>query len=584
MACARHAKWFRPNKEPMEPEDLIRIAHSEQPADLLLKNARLVNVYSSEIYPTDIAIAGEQVAALGSGYQARQILDLEGRYVCPGLIDAHVHIESSMVPPREFARVVLPHGVTTVISDPHEIANVLGLEGIRFMLQDAKYGPLSMFVDAPSCVPASHLETSGSQLEFYDLATLLGNPWVIGLGEVMNYPGVIHADRRVLQKIQAFNGKVIDGHAPGVSGQDLNAYCAAGIGSDHECTTLDEALAKLRLGMTIFIREATNARNLEPLLGLFRPEFVSRICLCTDDRHPNDLIDEGSIDHIIRSAVAQGVPPVLAIRAGTLNPAEYFRLRDRGAIAPGKRADLVVFSDLNDLRPEQVYRGGRLAAQDGRMLPWEQPQKGTKARGTINVRWETLGFRIPAAGKRVRVIGLIPNQLVTESRVLVASLADGCAVADPQRDLAKLAVVERHFGTGRIGLGFIQGLGLKEGALAGTVAHDHHNIVAAGMDDKSMEIAVREIANMQGGMVVAGPEGVRARLPLPIAGLMSDQPLAVVRSQYDQLEASTLSLGSTMHDPFMALSFMALTVIPSLKLTDLGLVDVDKFELTSLFV
>ena len=568
----------------MDPEDLIRIAHGERPADLLLKNARLINVYTGEIYPTQIAIAGEQVAAVGEGYEAAETLDLEGRYVCPGFIDAHVHIESSMVPPREFARIVIPHGVTTVISDPHEIANVLGLEGIRFMLQDAKYGPLSMFVDAPSCVPASHMETSGSQLEFYDLATLLANPWVIGLGEVMNYPAVIHADRRVLQKIQAFNGKVIDGHAPGVNGADLNAYCAAGIGSDHECISLDEALVKLRLGMTIFVREASNAHNLEPLLGLFKPEFASRICLCTDDRHPNDLVDEGSIDAMIRGAIAHGVSPMLAIRAATLNAAEYFRLRDRGAIAPGKRADLVVFSDLANLRPELVYRGGRLAAQNGKMLPWEQPVKGTKARGTINVRWDRLGFRIPAAGARMRVIGMTPDNLVTDTRFLEPLVQDGCAVADPTRDLAKLAVVERHFGTGHVGLGFIQGLGLKAGALAGTVAHDHHNIVVAGMDDESMALAVREIASMQGGMVVVGSGRVQASLPLPIAGLMSDQPLQVVRSQYDQLTAAAFALGCTYHDPFMALSFMALSVIPHLKLTDLGLVDVDKFELTSLFV
>lgn len=568
----------------MEPEELVRIAHGEQPADLLLQNARLVNVYSGEIYLTDIAIAGEQVAALGPGYQGKETLDLDGRYVCPGLIDAHVHIESSMVPPREFARVVLPHGVTTVISDPHEIANVLGLEGIRFMLQDAKYGPLSMFVDAPSCVPASHMETSGSQLEFYDLATLLGNTWVIGLGEVMNYPGVINGDRRVLQKIQAFNGKIIDGHAPGVSGLDLNAYCAAGIGSDHECTTLEEALEKLRLGMTIFIREATNAHNLNPLLALFQTQFATRICLCTDDRHPADLIDEGSIDHIIRGAVARGVPPVMAIRAGTLNPAEYFRMYDRGAVAPGKRADLVVFSDLHDFRPEQVYRGGRLAARDGKMMPWEQPFKALKARGTINVRSDALNFSIPAAGSKIRVIGMTPKQLGTENRVLDAAIVGGCAVADPARDLAKIAVVERHFGSGRMGLGFIQGLGLKTGAIAATVAHDHHNIVVAGMEDESLELAVREIVNMQGGMVVVGPGGVLARLPLAIAGLMSDQPIGVVRAQYDLLAEAAGKLGSALHDPFMALSFMALSVIPSLKITDLGLVDVDKFELTDLFV
>jgi adenine deaminase len=568
----------------MDPEELIRIARGDQPADILLQNARLINVYSGEIYLTDIVIAGEKVAALGQGYQAKETVDLEGRYVCPGFIDAHVHIESSMVPPREFARVVLPHGVTTVISDPHEIANVLGLEGIRFMLQDAKYGPMSMFVDAPSCVPATNLDTSGSQLEFYDLATLLGNEWVIGLGEVMNYPGVIQGDRRILQKIQAFQGKIIDGHAPGVSGKDLNAYCAAGIGSDHECITLDEGLAKLRLGMTIFIREATNAHNLEPLLGLLKPEYASRICFCTDDRHPADLVDEGSIDHMIRYAIARGIPPLLAIRAGTLNPAEYFRLHDRGAIAPGKRADLVIFSNLEDLRPEQVFRGGKLITRGGQIIPWEQPRHNTKTRGTINVKLESLNFNIPARGGYLHVIGMIPNQLVTENRVEEATIVDGYAVADPLRGLAKLAVLERHFGTGQVGLGFIHGLGLKAGAIACTVAHDNHNIVVAGMDDDCMLEAVREIINMQGGMVVVGPNGACARLPLPIAGLMSDKPIALVREQYDQLATVAINLGSTLHDPFMALSFMALSVIPRLKLTHLGLVDVDKFELIDLFV
>jgi adenine deaminase len=568
----------------MDIRELIRIARNEQPADLLLKNARLVNVLSGEIYLTDIVVAGEQVAALGNGYQAKETIDLEGRYVSPGLIDAHVHIESSMVPPREFARAVLPHGVTTIISDPHEIANVLGLEGIRFMLQDAKYGPLSMFVDAPSCVPATNMETSGSQLEFYDLATLLSNEWVIGLGEVMNYPGIIHGDPQMLQKIRVFHGKIIDGHAPGVSGYDLNAYIAAGIGSDHECTTIEEAMAKLRLGMTIFVREATNAHNLEPLLGLFKPEYASRLCLCTDDRHPSDLIEEGSIDYMIRYAVSHGVPPVLAIRAGTLNPAEYFHLLDRGAIAPGKRADLVVFSDLQNFYPEQVYRGGKLAAQNGQMLSWDQPQNHTKARGTINVKVDALNFKIPATGTKIHVIGMVPNQLITENRIEDACILDGYAVADPDRELTKIAVVERHFGTGRIGLGFVQGMGLKAGAIACSVAHDHHNIVVAGMDDQSMFLAVSEIIKMQGGMVVVGNQVIRARLPLPIAGLMSDMPLSIVCEQYNKLAVAAAELGSPLHDPFMALSFLGLSVIPSLKITDLGLVDVDKFEVVDLFV
>ena len=568
----------------METETLIAVARGAEAADLVLRNANLVNVFSNEVYLTDVAIKEERIAGIGPGYHGVLEIDLQGKYLCPGYIDAHVHIESSMVPPREFARVVIPHGVTTVISDPHEIANVLGLEGIRFMLQDAKYGPMSMFVDAPSCVPATNMETSGSQLEFYDLATLLNNPWVIGLGEVMNYPGVVNGDRRVLQKIKAYEGKPIDGHAPGVKGQDLNAYIAAGVGSDHECVDHAEAMEKLRRGMTIFIREATGAKNLAALKDLFQPSTIDRVCLCTDDRHPHDLMDHGSINYIIKSAIAMGADPLLAIRAGTLNPARYFGLHDRGAIAPGRRADMLVFSDLRDPEPEMVYYGGRLAARNGQMLDWDQPAQNTKTRGTINVRLDKLSFAIPAQSQQVRVIETIPDQLVTNHLVLPANIKDGFAVADTTRDIIKIAVVERHFGTGKVGLGFIKGFGLKHGAIACTVAHDHHNIVVAGVDDAAMEVAVREIIAMQGGMVVVGPQGVLANLPLPIAGLMSDKPLSVVREQYDGLIRALKPLGSDLEDPFMALSFMALSVIPSLKLTDQGLVDVDKFEMTSLFV
>jgi len=567
----------------MEFEEFIQVAHGEKPADLILRNARLVNVFTGSIHRTDVVITDDKIAALGPGYEAEKVIDLREKYVCPGFIDAHVHIESAMVPPREFARAVIPHGVTTVIADPHEIANVLGLEGIRFMLQDAKYGPLSMYVNAPSCVPATHMETSGAQLEFYDLATLHMNPWVLGLGEVMNYPGVVNGDRRVLQKIQAFSGRVIDGHAPGLNGKDLNAYVSAGILSDHECTTYAEALEKLSLGMTIFIREATNAHNLKALLPLLT-ESNKRVCLCTDDRQPHDLLKQGSIDYIIRSAIAQGVDPVTAIRAATINPAEYFRLYDRGAVVPGKRADLVVFSDLKNVQPEQVYRGGRLAAEHGHMLYWEQPAKGTKTRGTINVRWDKLKFSITAEGKRIRVIGLRADELITDSLVEDACIQSGYAVACPERDLVKLAVIERHLGSGRVGLGFIKGLGLKKGAIASTISHDSHNIIVAGLEDESMLTAVKAITAMQGGMVAVEKEAILEQLALPIAGLMSDQPIDVVAEQHNRLIAAAQSLGSPLHDPFMAVGFMALPVIPSLKLSDLRLVDVDRFELTPLFI
>jgi adenine deaminase len=568
----------------MELTQTIQIANGTVPADMLITNGKVVNVFSGEIYPADVAIAGGWIVGVGERYEAREVIDVGGRYICPGFIDAHVHIESAMVTPHEFARAVLPHGVTTVVTDPHEIANVLGLEGIRFMLNNAKYGPLNMFVNASSCVPSTEMETTGARLEFYDLAPLLREPWVIGLAEVMNYPGVVNGDARVLEKIRAFEGRVIDGHCPGLSGKGLNAYVAAGVMSDHECSSVEEAREKLRLGMTIFIREGTPARNLRQLLPLVRTENERRICLCTDDRSPVDLIDQGSIDHLIRLAVAEGLDPVTAIRLGTLNPAEYFRLNKRGAIAPGCHADLVVFSDLNDLRPEQVYRDGRLVAQDGMMLSWEWPAQRVTLRDTVNIDWGKVSFAIPLAGTRVRVIGIIPDQIVTEHLLAAPRAEGGYALADPERDLLKMAVIERHRATGNVGLGFVRGLGLKSGAIASTFANDHHNIVVIGADDQSMFTAVRAVAATHGGMCVARGDSVLAQVPLPIAGLMSDQPIEVVRRQMDNIIATARQLGTSLNDPFMTMSFLALPVIPSLKLTDQGLVDVDRFELVSLFV
>jgi adenine deaminase len=564
----------------------ITAARGQQPADLLLTNLQLVNVFSGEIYPSEIAIKDGLIVGVGPGYHAAQTLDLGGRYAAPGLIDAHIHIESSMCTPPVFSQAVLVHGVTTVITDPHEIANVHGLDGIRFMLASARGGPLSVYVMAPSCVPATHMETAGTHLDADDLATLLNEPGVLGLAEMMNYPGVYLGDPGVLAKIEAFAGRVLDGHCPDLTGQDLNAYIAAGIGSDHECTTVEEAHEKLQKGLVIFIREATSAQNLRPLLPLITPENSRRICWCSDDRQPADLLDVGSIDHMIRLAIAEGgLDPVTAIRLGTLNTAEYFRLDDRGAIAPGRRADLVVFSDLRALRPEQVYLGGELVAQNGQLTVEIAPPPVAALPRAMNIKWESVDFTIPASGPRVRVIGIPENQLTTDHRIEDATIRNGFAVADPSRDILKMAVIERHKATGHMGKGFIHGIGLKRGAIAGTVAHDHHNLVVIGTDDTSMMAAVRAVERMGGGLVAVDGENVLAALPLPVGGLMSDQPIHEVRAGLDHLlDVTRRELGSPLHDPFMTMSFMALEVIPHLKLTDVGLVDVDKFEVVSLFV
>ncbi len=567
----------------MKLPDLLAVARGEVPADLVLKNARLVNVAGGEVHDADVAIAGGRVAGLAPGARGERQVDLGGRFVAPGLIDAHVHIESSLVPPAEFARAVVPRGVTTVITDPHEIANVRGLEGIRFMLRDAESVPLTVFVNAPSCVPATHLATSGAALDAAALAELLGEPRLLGLAEVMSFPAVVAGDAAVLAKLDAFAGRLIDGHCPGLSGAALDAYAAAGISSDHECTTVEEAREKLRRGMTVFIREATGARNLEALLPLVTAATERHLCLCTDDRQPSDLLGEGSVDHMVRRAIESGIEPLTALRLATLNPAEHYRLGDRGALVPGRRADLMVFSDLAAPRAEQVYIAGRLVAEGGRPLFERGVLAVDGMRGSVHLGAGELDFSVAAGGGQLRVIGIVPDQLITEPLSADATLADGRAVADPGRDLAKIAVVERHRGSGRIGKGFVRGFGLARGALAGTVAHDHHNLMVVGVCDRSMQTAARAVAEAGGGLAAADGDRVLALLPLPIAGLMSERPIEEVRGAMDELIAAARGLGSTLHDPFMAMSFSGLEVIPSLKLTDRGLVDVDRFEIVPLF-
>ncbi|MFN8531027.1 MAG: adenine deaminase [Anaerolineae bacterium] len=562
----------------------LAAARGDIPADLLLKNAQLVNVLSGEIYPTDILVHDGYVIGLGGNYTATRVVDVGGRYVCPGFIDAHVHIESSLCTPPEFSRVVLSHGVTSVVTDPHEIANVLGLEGIRFMLERAKHGPINVFVMASSCVPATHMETSGARLEAEDLAPLLSNEWVIGLAEVMNYPGVVFGDEGMIDKLVQFAGRPLDGHSPGLTGKPLNAYVASGIGSDHECTTPAEALEKLRLGLTILIREGTTTHNLRPLLPIVTAENHQRLCFCTDDRQPGDLIDQGSIDYMVRTAIAEGVDPMIAIRMGTINTANWFRLYDRGAIAPGRKADMIVFSDLHNLQAEQVYREGQLIAENGKVLHVKPPLRQIDLRSSMNVHPGPLKFAIPARGKRIRVIEGYSDQVVTGHLIEDAAIQDGYVVSDPDRDILKMAVIERHQASGGIGLGFIKGYGLTRGAIAGTVAHDHHNLVVIGVDDESMARAAQAVIAMGGGLVAVDGDQVVASLALPIGGLMSEASIDEVRRDYDALIAAAQRMGSRMFDPFMGMSFMALEVIPKLKLTDMGLVDVEQFQVVDLFV
>lgn len=564
--------------------DRLAVARGDAPADLVLRNAMLVNVWSGEIYPTDIIIHEGRIVALGSAYTAKEEIDLGARYVCPGFIDAHVHIESSLCTPPEFARAVVPHGVTTVITDPHEIANVLGIQGIEFMLERAKDGPLSMFVNAPSCVPATEMETSGARLEANDLAPLLNNAWVTGLAEVMNYPGVIYGDEGMLDKLDRFQSRVIDGHCPAISGKPLNTYVTAGIGSEHECTTVEEAQEKLRLGLTIFIREGTTTRNLRPLLPLITPQNHTRICFCTDDRQPNSLIDEGSIDFMVRTAIALGIDPVMAIRMGTLNTAQYFRLYDYGVIAPNKWADIIVFSDLYNLQAEMVFRRGELVAEHGTIIAPKVEPRSFKLPASVNLRLDALDLSIPTSSNQIHVIGGLGDQVVTNHLIHEPKVLNGEAVSDTEKDILKMLVIERHHATGGIGKGFINGFCLKRGAIAGTVAHDHHNLVVIGVDDDSIRTAIQAIIKMGGGLVAVDGETVLGTLPLPIAGLMTEIPLEQVRREYDVMIAHAQNLGSTMPDPFMAMSFMALEVIPKLKLTDLGLVDVEQFKVVNLFI
>ena len=565
-------------------EERIRVALGESKVDLLIKSGKVINVFSGEIEKKDVAIFDGVVVGFGD-YESRKTIDVNGDFLCPGLIDSHVHVESSMVTIPEFARAVLPNGTTSVIIDPHEIANVLGLEGIRFMTESAKSVPLNVFIMLPSCVPATHLETSGATLKANDLMPLFKEPWAIGLAEMMNFPGVIFRDPEVLKKIDMAKGKRIDGHAPMLSGKNLYAYLTAGIRSDHECTTLKEAKEKLINGMWIMIREGTTTRNLRDLIPLVTSKNARRFLLVTDDRHPKELLEEGHINSMIRQAIRWGTDPILAIQMATLNAAEYFKLDDLGAIAPGYRADIVTFNHLERFQIKKVFKDGILVAEDGKMLsPSIQKRKSPKPKGSVRIKpLKKDAFLLRSDQPLAKVIQLIPDQIVTKKVIRKILIKDGVAYPDINEDILKIAVVERHKATGNIGIGFVQGFGFKKGAIGSSVAHDSHNLVIVGTNDQDMLKAVEAIQAMGGGLVAVLDGKVLASLSLPIAGLMSEASVPKVNLRLEALQRAAKNLGCKIPDPFMTLSFLSLPVIQELKITDKGLVDVNQFKCVPLF-
>jgi len=553
----------------------MAVARGDEPADLVLSGGQVLSVFTKEWLDVDVAVKDGHVVGLG-GYEGRERLDVSGAYLVPGFIDAHMHIESSKLMVDEFARAVLAHGTTAVVADPHEIANVLGTEGIRWLLDSCTDLPLDVFVMASSCVPASRFESPRQPFTLGDIESLLRHPRVIGVAEMMNFPGVIAGDASELAKLQTGLTDHVDGHAPGVRGPALNAYIAAGIESDHEATTFEEALEKRRLGMWVLLREASIARNLRDLLPLVKKYGPDRCAFCTDDREPDFIVEQGHINQMVRVAVEDGISPEDAVVMATINPATYHRLWRLGAIAPGYRADILVLDNLKSFSPRQVLKRGappRFAKLD--VPEW--------VRQTVSLApVEATSFRIPAGPKKIRVMRVIPAQLITGVEVVEPNMKDGCIVADPARDLVKIAVIERHHATGRIGLGFATNVGLKRGAFASTVAHDAHNIVALGVDDADMAACAMRMAEIGGGIVIAEGGRVVEELPLPIAGLMSDRPLLEVHERLRSMEKRLHAMGVTTASPFMTLSFLALSVIPELKITDRGLVDVDRFELVPL--
>lgn len=562
----------------------IDVAARRKPADLVIKNGKIVNVFTREIIEQDIAIVDGYIAGVGE-FEGIESVDASGKYVVPGFIDGHVHIESSMVTPAEFCNVVLPHGVTTIMADPHEIANVSGTDGIDFMLQASEEIPLDVLLMLPSCVPATPFENAGATLNDEDLNPYYEHPRVIGLGEVMDYPSVFQNSDEMLNKLESasLKGKCIDGHAAGLDENGINVYMAAGIRTDHECVTADEALERLRKGMYVMLREGSAAKDLVELLQAVNENNSRRCLFVTDDKHLDELIDEGSIDFNVKVAIGEGIDPILAIQMATLNAAECFGLKTKGAIAPGYEADLLILNSLETIEIEQVYKSGKLVAKNGKMI---SPAKSNVAPppviiNSINmnqINSENLQISLEGSSQ-ANIIEILPNMIVTKHIIEEGVVENGLFQANIERDQSKLAVLERHHNTGNIGLGIIKGLGINNGAIASTVAHDSHNIVAAGTNDHDLVKAINFSREMNGGLVVVQNGNILASLPLPVAGLMSNLDFETVNENIKELNKALITIGCSMEfNPFVTLSFLALPVIPELKLTDIGLFNVKTFK------
>lgn len=567
----------------MQSIQYVAVAKGEKPAECVIKNAKIVNVFSGEIEEGDIAIENGIIVGIGS-YQGKQNIDVKGDYVAPGFIDGHVHIESSMLTPPQFAKIVMPKGTTTIIADPHEIANVVGIQGIYYMLECSENIPLDVYVMVPSCVPATPFETNGAAITIDDILTLKKHPRILGLGEVMDYSGVIEGQPLIHEKIAAMQEKIVDGHCPQVSGKELNAYISPHIVTDHECSTKEEALERIRRGMYVHLREGSSTRNLCDLLGAVTNNNYHRMLFCTDDKHPEDIRKEGHINYNINLATKLGLDPIKAIQMATINIAQCYKLSRVGAIAPSYVADLVVFDDLHRIEPKMVYKKGQLVAKNNQALFDVTIKANELICDTIHIKRESVSFDLRLNKNKVKVIGLVDNNIITESLIEEVTIKNGLYTHDPTKDNLKIAIVERHHMTGNVGLGLLKGFGLKNGAIAMTIAHDSHNLIIVGDNDSDMEVAMDTIIANKGGITVVSQGKVRESLTLEVGGIITTQNVEIVEQKLSNMKQICRDLGVPHHidDPFLTLAFMSLTVIPELKLSDKGLFDVKRLEIVDI--